>query len=77
MDIITCNTNFTSNSATGGELFDSIVSRGKYSEKDAARIVKQVTDAIAYLHNMGIVHRYSNTLYSPSVYPLFGKLLNE
>jgi len=43
--------------ATGGELFDSIVSRGKYSEKDAARIVKQVTAACAYLHALGIVHR--------------------
>jgi len=43
--------------ATGGELFDSIVSRGKYSEKDAARIVQQVASACAYLHSIGIVHR--------------------
>jgi len=43
--------------ATGGELFDSIVSRGKYSEKDAARIVQQVASAVSYLHSIGIVHR--------------------
>jgi len=43
--------------ATGGELFDSIVSRGKYSEKDAARIVQQVASACSYLHSIGIVHR--------------------
>jgi len=43
--------------AIGGELFDSIVSRGKYSEKDAARIVAQVANACAYLHSIGIVHR--------------------
>jgi len=43
--------------ATGGELFDAIVKRGKYSEKDAAKIVHQIVSAIVYLHNKGIVHR--------------------
>jgi len=43
--------------ATGGELFDSIVSRGKYSEKDAAKLVRQIAHACAYLHKRGIVHR--------------------
>jgi len=43
--------------ATGGELFDSIVSRGKYTEKDAARIIQQVASACKYLHSIGIVHR--------------------
>jgi len=43
--------------ATGGELFDEIVKRGKYSEDDAARMVKQITEAISYLHSKGIVHR--------------------
>lgn len=31
--------------------------RGKYSERDAAIVVKQITEAIGYLHNKGIVHR--------------------
>lgn len=43
--------------ATGGELFDSIVKRGKYSESDAALLVHQVVSAINYLHSKGIVHR--------------------
>jgi len=43
--------------ASGGELFDEIVKVGKYSEKDAARFVRQITDAVAYLHRKGIVHR--------------------
>lgn len=43
--------------ATGGELFDAIVKRGMYSEKDAAAIVRQIAEACAYLHSKGIVHR--------------------
>ncbi|XP_043566467.1 calcium/calmodulin-dependent protein kinase type IV isoform X2 [Chiloscyllium plagiosum] len=42
---------------TGGELFDRIVEKGYYSEKDAASAVKQVLEAVAYLHENGIVHR--------------------
>ena len=43
--------------ATGGELFDAIVKRGSYSEDDAARIVRQISTAVHYLHRKGIVHR--------------------
>lgn len=42
---------------TGGELFDQIVNRGSYSEADAAAIVRQILDAVAYMHNNGIAHR--------------------
>ncbi|XP_072924372.1 calcium/calmodulin-dependent protein kinase type IV isoform X2 [Hemitrygon akajei] len=42
---------------TGGELFDRIVERGYYSEKDAADVVRQILEAVAYLHQNGIVHR--------------------
>uniref|UniRef100_UPI00398F1771 calcium/calmodulin-dependent protein kinase type IV-like n=1 Tax=Pristiophorus japonicus TaxID=55135 RepID=UPI00398F1771 len=42
---------------TGGELFDRIVEKGYYSEKDAADVVKQILEAVAYLHENGIVHR--------------------
>ncbi|GAC75586.1 Ca2+/calmodulin-dependent protein kinase [Moesziomyces antarcticus T-34] len=41
----------------GGELFDRICERGNYYEKDAAHIVRTITDAVVYLHNQGIVHR--------------------
>ncbi|KAJ3047229.1 hypothetical protein HDU99_009550, partial [Rhizoclosmatium hyalinum] len=42
---------------TGGELFDEIVGRGKYSEVDAAKIVYRILLAINYLHGLGIAHR--------------------
>eukprot|EP01087_Luapelamoeba_hula_P006472 TRINITY_DN1654_c0_g1_i2.p1 TRINITY_DN1654_c0_g1~~TRINITY_DN1654_c0_g1_i2.p1 ORF type:complete len:237 (+),score=52.51 TRINITY_DN1654_c0_g1_i2:385-1095(+) len=41
----------------GLELFDKIVDRGNYSERDAANIVKQILEAVRYLHQEGIVHR--------------------
>ncbi|KAJ3367079.1 hypothetical protein GGF32_000141 [Allomyces javanicus] len=42
---------------TGGELFDVIVQRGYLAESEAALIVHQVTEALKYLHSIGIVHR--------------------
>lgn len=44
-------------SVTGGELFDEIMGRGNFVEKDAAVIVQKILFAIQYLHRMGIVHR--------------------
>lgn len=41
----------------GGELFDRICERGSYYEKDAAHIVRTITEAVVYLHDQGIVHR--------------------
>jgi len=43
--------------ATGGELFDRIVGKGSYKEKDAAFLIKQLVEALAYLHTKDIVHR--------------------
>jgi len=42
---------------TGGELFDQIVSRGNYSERDAANTIRQILEAVAYMHDNGIAHR--------------------
>uniref|UniRef100_A0A5F9CKV0 calcium/calmodulin-dependent protein kinase n=1 Tax=Oryctolagus cuniculus TaxID=9986 RepID=A0A5F9CKV0_RABIT len=42
---------------TGGELFDRIMERGSYTEKDASHLVAQVLGAVSYLHSLGIVHR--------------------
>ena len=41
----------------GGELFDRIVERGSYTEKDASGLVKQILSAVAYMHSKGVVHR--------------------
>ncbi|XP_069489375.1 calcium/calmodulin-dependent protein kinase type 1G isoform X2 [Ambystoma mexicanum] len=42
---------------SGGELFDRILERGVYTEKDASDVIRQVLDAVKYLHDSGIVHR--------------------
>jgi len=42
---------------TGGELFDRIVAKGSYTEKDAAQTMKTLCGALDYLHNKNIVHR--------------------
>ncbi|CAB3359031.1 calcium/calmodulin-dependent protein kinase type IV-like [Cloeon dipterum] len=42
---------------TGGELFERIVERGHYSELDAASALRQILDALQYLHANGVVHR--------------------
>ena len=36
--------------AEGGELFDRIIAKGSYTEKDAAKIIQQVLEACHYLH---------------------------
>ncbi|KAF5101946.1 hypothetical protein D0Z00_000601 [Geotrichum galactomycetum] len=43
--------------ATGGELFDRICDYGKFTEKDGVATIREVLDAISYLHNRDIVHR--------------------
>lgn len=42
---------------TGGELFDRIVEKGSYTEKDASDLIRQVLEAVEYMHEQGVVHR--------------------
>ncbi|PRW61339.1 Pkinase-domain-containing [Chlorella sorokiniana] len=41
----------------GGELLDSVLEQGHYSEADARTVFRQVVLAIQYIHSQGIVHR--------------------
>lgn len=43
--------------ATGGDVFDWILDQGYYTEKDASNVIRQVLEALAYLHTLHIVHR--------------------
>lgn len=42
---------------TGGELFDRIVEKESYSEKEAADTIRPIVDAIRYCHENNIIHR--------------------
>lgn len=42
---------------TGGDLFERIVTYGKYNEVDARLLMKNVFEVIKYLHDKDIVHR--------------------
>ena len=46
--------------ATGGELFDRIIMRKRFSERDAVKILEMVLQAVNYLHKLGITHRDLN-----------------
>lgn len=47
----------------GGELFDEIVLLKHYSEKSAARVVRQLTSAIQHLHLKHVIHRDLKVLF--------------
>jgi calcium/calmodulin-dependent protein kinase I len=42
---------------SGGELFDRIVEKSKYSECEAASVITSLASALDYCHSRGIVHR--------------------
>lgn len=42
---------------SGGELFDRIIAKEHYSEKEAVDVFKQIVAAIQHCHSMDIVHR--------------------
>jgi len=42
---------------TGGELFEDIVAREFYSERDASRCIQQIIEAVQFCHKNSVVHR--------------------
>ena len=42
--------------AAGGELFERLVQRGAYGDRDAACAVRMLADGLAHVHACGIVH---------------------
>ena len=42
---------------TGGELFDRIINKGTYSEREAASIGRQIVNVVHVCHVMGVMHR--------------------
>jgi len=41
----------------GGELFDRIVKKGHYSEKEAAKLMKTIVGVVEACHSLGVMHR--------------------
>jgi len=41
---------------SGGEVFEHLIQKGAYSEQTAARLLRDVVDALAFLHAHGLVH---------------------
>ncbi|RLN95651.1 hypothetical protein BBJ28_00007435 [Nothophytophthora sp. Chile5] len=42
---------------TGGELFNRIVGRARYTEAEARLVMRPLLESVSYLHRLGIVHR--------------------
>jgi hypothetical protein len=42
---------------TGGELFERIVGRPRFSEDEAGKLIRPLLESVGYLHDLGIVHR--------------------
>jgi calcium/calmodulin-dependent protein kinase I len=53
---------------TGGELFETILEKEFYSEKEAADTIRPIIDAINYCHYLNIIHRDIKVIYFFSIF---------
>ncbi|KAL5557807.1 hypothetical protein UlMin_034018 [Ulmus minor] len=51
------NLNLVMELCSGGELFDRIIAKGSYSERQAAKISRQIVNVVHVCHFMGVMHR--------------------
>lgn len=42
---------------SGGELFERIIEKESYNEREAAETIRPIVDAIRYCHDLGVIHR--------------------
>jgi len=42
---------------SGGELFEELLRRSEFSERESAEIIRQIADALSFIHRQQIVHR--------------------
>lgn len=55
--------------ASGGEMYDRVVAKGRYSEAEARQALRMLLSGLAYLHGIRVTHRDlkpENLLYSDS-----------
>lgn len=45
------------NVCTGGDLFTQIVNEGRYSERSASQVMRQIVSAVDHMHTRGLAHR--------------------
>lgn len=53
--------------ASGGEMYDRVVAKGRYTESEARQALRMLLSGVTYLHGIGVTHRDlkpENLLYS-------------
>jgi len=52
---------------TGGILFDKIVAKKFFTEKEAVPVVRQILEAVSYMHSKGVAHRDLKVKHKPDI----------